>query len=477
MNFLVVLLFITYLSETFQVFDVFRFGVTYFHLALLLFYIAYVKKVLWDGVVLIIPKNLVSFFFASVLISGLLSGIVPLINGSSLLLIQYYKTFFHLIFLACIAFTLYSYPFKPDVWTNVLKIWIILSLFINLFGIYQIVARAFDLPLAWIDVTNVALQSRDIHNQTDSISQLSLKFKGFYRATSIFTEPSGLASFNTYIFILFVIPFIQRKKQFINNKIFNIITFSVCLITLFLTFSLTGFVGVALTIISIIIFEKIKKKTPIILSIFAAILLIIITDLIVESYTKLSVAGLFQQRLKGIMTLGSGRNEATDGESFVERMDNIIVSIDIWEKYPIFGTGLGLYQHNNDKNIRFSILSVTAALAEMGILGLISVCGLFIVIIAYAKKFLNYRNKLCQDNEQLNRLCSILLYLIIPTFVTNFISGNNLVNTNLWIILGMIFSITKYIHISQNKKIFKIVFLNKPLKTYLGLAVNRYLIK
>ncbi|MGA2298814.1 MAG: hypothetical protein ABSG15_14810, partial [FCB group bacterium] len=258
MNALVILIFASSLLYTFQVFSIGSYGVTTLDVLLGILILVFIKKIVWDGEKLKAGLHLGLFFYFGLFIAALLSGITPLQNGSMMMILQYFKSTIHFIFFGFFVFICAFYPFKEGLWTKVIKTFLIISIFINLFGIYQIVARAYDLPLAWLPITNISYVAKS-DTDVSSINQLSLQFGNFFRATSIFSEPSTLAIFTSMNLIFIIVPFVQNLKPFLKSKNLNIAVFITNIAGLFLTFSLTGYIILALVIIGIIVLERTKR--------------------------------------------------------------------------------------------------------------------------------------------------------------------------------------------------------------------------
>ena len=461
------IIFIAYFSDVFQLFEVGSYGVTFLDFAVLGFFIVFLKRIILDGEALEFPKNSAILFFGFILISAIISGFKPLIKGSTPEMIQFIKTFVHFLFIGFFAFIGGFYKIKLKHWNNVVKIWLVLSIFINLFGIYQIFARAFDLPLAWLQFTNVSLTGRST-NDMSYVRQLSLHYGNFFRATSIFTEPSSLASFNLVIQIFLIIPFVQKVKPFLKSKSLSISVFVISIITLFLCFSMTGFVGMMLILMGIFIFNRPKRILPFVVGLFATILVIIATDSVIEKYSGVSVVKLFSKRITGLVT----KKQGTTGESVGVRLHSGKVGVEIWERNPIIGTGLGLTSYNNKEGVEFGDFSFIAALAEMGLLGFISFTGMFVALFIITGRILLRKQIFGQLDEELKRWSGIVFYLMIYLFLINFISGNNLVSYSLWLFIGLIFSIIKRY---DKSKIRTIKLMNRPLKTALNKNLGRYI--
>lgn len=474
MHILVPLLVAALFSESFQAFAIGNYGVTYFELCMLAFILLVVKKCLWDGEKLRLTLNPIWLFFFLLVISVFISGIRPIFLGNSDVIVQYIKTTLHFVFLVTFAFSAGVYPMPNKIWESGIKTWLLVSLIINIFGIYQIIARALDLPFAWLESSNVSLLSRGFLEENE-FKQLSLRYENFFRATSFFPEPSALAAFNVYIMIFIIVPFVQKTGRFLKSRFLTVAIFFWGLLGLFLAFSLTGMVGILLVIASIFIFERVKHKLrTMLIMLLSSSILIVGADVFVQAYSNQSVLELFAQRVEGIMYFSTGKKTVTVGESFGMRRDYIGESINLWMNHPVLGVGLGLTAYSKDSKIGFAMYSVLAALSELGLLGFFAFIGffasLFGVTIKYIINHSNYKDY--PDNQR--RLIGILFYIMLLQFVVNFISGNNLVNTGLWAPMAIVLALINKTSIDEGKQFITISILKTPLKKQFVHAINAY---
>ncbi len=382
---------------------------------------------------------------------------------------QYFKTLTHFHFTYLLTAILIFYKIDNKTWEKFIRVWLYLSIIINIFGIYQIIARAFDLPFAWIELTNASFFSRNQQEESELI-QLSLKFQGFFRATSFFSEPSALGAFNGITLIFTLIPKFKNFKPFIESKKINTLIIILAIIGLLLAFSLTGVTIVAIIIIMLIFTEKIDVLFSVLKVLPIIVILVFISNYIVESYTGISILELFGKRFGTLSNLLMGKStfsHSIEGESVVSRGDNFRALFNIWLSSPIIGVGLGLtYLSPYANGWVFSDTSIMAVLAEMGIIGFIPYISIFIVFyylgfrITYTKSIYNA----IDDNSK--RLITLIIYLMSYLVVTNFLSANNLLNYTSALFFAFIISITNNYYIDYEKKYYIIKFVSKPLKSY-----------
>lgn len=471
MQIIIILMFIAFFGETFQVFGIGSYGVTVLDLLTVVFYAFMAKKIIWDGEELIIPKTAPVFLFLGFCATVLLSGITPLLNGSAEQINQFLKTTVHFYFIVLFTFFGFSKEINAKIWTRVIQVWLVSALLINVFGLYQIFARAYDLPLAWLDINNVSFTARGLVSD-EEVGQLSLKYMNFYRATSVFPEPSALAGFNIFIFCLQIIPYVQGKKQFIKSKPLSVAIFIATTIGTFATFSLTAFTTIILLMATVFVFEKRKLFKHIFVVLIAAVIMLTAADSLLVKYTGASVLGLFGNRISSIVKGGTDERKYMDGESIGYRARAAKESFIIWEEHPVFGIGMGLTQYSRKTDIMFSHYSSLGALAENGILGFFTFCGMFIAIAFSSAKLLRERHLYDHLDDDLKRLLGIVFYLNLEILYINFFTANQMVWFKLWNPLTIVFSVMTLIHIKNNGQSIRIKLMKQPLKIKLFSALQ-----
>lgn len=457
-------MFISYFAGGFQLFSISTYGVTSLDVVTLVLYIVFFAKAFWNNYSFKIPISALTISLVLFLISIVLSGLYLIIAVPSAEILQYFKTSIHLLFLMVFSFICLSYPFKTSVVDSIFKTWLILSIFINIFGVYQIFARAFDLPFAWLSYNNISMTMRGNADSEQAIHQLSISFGNFFRATSIFSEPSALATFNVYIIVLTAIPYIQGMKQFFKSKVLNITIFVLAIIGMFLSFSLTGVLGLVLVLSAVFLLESHKTKLRIVEIILVFIFLLIPADLLIEEYTETSVLGLFDKRITGILYQNDKMSEGTDGESYSSRLSTVYKSLDIWEDSPVVGIGLGLTQYQNKVELNYADFSIMTALCELGIIGAISFTAIFVSMFWLGIKGIRIIQSGKKYDENLRRQFGLIFYITLIQFEINFITGNNLIVPNLWIPIIFILA-PSYRLLLMNSQVFEFRMLNQSLKS------------
>ncbi len=431
---LVFFLFVSYFTTGYQLFAVAEYGITLVDAALSLFYgyVLYRIVVKGDEMKLGSPTTLV--LLLAYMAAIIASSINPMLSGDKVLTIQYIKTSSHLLFYALFPVFVLIYPIKSEVWLTILKFWLVLSVFINLFGFYQMAARIMDWPLAWLSYTNVSIHSF-VNNDSGDISQMTVRFGDFFRATSIFSELGAHAGFNLYVISLLLPDLVRGKRLFFKSLFFTVLVFSLSILGVVSTFSLTGLAGVGLIFMFIFIFESGKRRIRLALVLAVSGVIVFGADKISENFTGVSVAKLFQKRVAGILNYGDRRSETVSGESYSGRYASILYANEIWQKYPITGIGLGCTKHNRLNDATYLDMTFLSILTDTGTIGAATFLFFFWYVIFMLARIYRKRS---DDDDPTNQLAGIGIYFSVNLIVFNFFSGNISVSPWMWLPAGLL---------------------------------------
>jgi hypothetical protein len=464
MSFSVVLIFLGVLTGAYQFFAIDTYGVTLVDIGILIFFAAAAKRLLWDGAEIVIKRSIPMMLMFAMLGFVLISGINPLTSGDTPTQIQYLKSGFHFIYLWLVGFICAVLPIEHTVWKRGFQSWMLLAIPINIFGVYQIIARAFDLPFAWLDITNMAFAMRG--KDVADVGQLSLRYEGFFRATSIFSEPSALAGYNAVILMGLFVPYIRKIPPFFTSGLLRKIILMCTLVGIFLTFSLTGVAIIIAMLAFAMIFERSVNVIKLVKIAAVAVCILVITDVVVENYSSVSVSSLFTKRVSGIISVFSGRtDETTMGESFFYRADNMSAGVKVWMLRPFTGVGIGcMYNYTKDSERAFTDSTVFQALADTGIGGMLSIIGLCIATLVLLYR-ITKTSRFAQLSGDIVLMTAFLVYLEVYVIVGMF-TTNSLISIMLWLEWGMM---TALIHSFNEEYLsFRFRLVRIPIKEILS---------
>lgn len=416
--------------------------------------------------------RLISFAFIFIfIIAVLFSSFAIFYNPSQQYIIQFIKTSLHLFYIIALSFVIIFTSFDLKNWNSYFKTLIFISIPINIYGIYQLFARAFDLPFGWITLTNQNIFGSILEDEVQH-RQISLQFENFYRATSIYSEPSALAYANNIILLFYLVPFVAKMPLFFKNRVFNLIVILLALTNLFLCFSLSGIVSLVFLLVTILLLEKRINFKAFFISLVSFMCFIIITDKIVENYVNISILDLFKQRIGSVLNIT--KDEEIVGESTFKRAATSNYAIEKFANYPLSGTGLGLLKLHKDNEFLFIDQSTFSVLAETGILGLISFCAISLSIIPISYKI--YKSKFDETKLEYQRILKINFVFCLLLILLTFFVGNSVVSEAFWYNFAFLISGLKiYLQKNHPEKLILIIPKQQNMRFLITNRINLYL--
>lgn len=428
----------------FQVFAIGSMGVTPLEFTIMLFMLAVPFWMVWTGTPLRIPRGPEITVMVLLLASMTVSTISPVFYADSIRMVQSFKTLSHFIFMWSFGVVLWCIPVRPRAWIDALRLHLAVSIVICLFGAYQIVARALDLPLAWIDITNTSFIKGQM--QDNELGQLSLQFANLFRATSIFSEPSALATYSSINLALLVIPIFRGSAGILKTRWVQILAIVSALIALLLAFSLTGLMltGAVMVLAMVLYRQAAWKRVATVVAMSTVV--IVIADRVVESYADVSVVELFAMRVSSIITgkASSGESGTIVGESLTQRTGDYAASIEVWKESPLLGVGPGNFANSNFGRAYSSPYPATTygtVISEMGVVG-IAVFLVFLLVL-FGRLLLSERQWTRDhraDGSDLERLAPILPFILLITIFVC-LNGNLLVSAYWWLFFAFVLNV------------------------------------
>lgn len=461
MNFFIVIYYFATIFGFIELFSVLDYGLSINDIFLIIISLIFLKDFIWKGKILETAKNPALIFFLLQIAFVFISASVPIFKGDKIQIVQYMKTTSHFLLYTVIVFIGFTYKIENKVWVRIIQIWLISSILVNLFGIYQLFARIYDLPFAFFEYNTFSSQLRTADGDS-TLMQATLKLENFYRATSIFKEPSGLASFNLTVLIFVFFPFIHKLKPFFENKTLNFFVLFLSLVTILLTYSLTAAAVIMFLILSFLILTGFQYVGKFLFYIVIAFMILALSDNYIENYVNISVMEMFWDRISRLLTTFDPDKYAV-AESLPQRLKSATVALNVWSSSPIIGVGTGLLAFNTHTDITFADSSFFMVISQMGILGALSFVIMFGILLF--KTYTLAKKNIKNLNRDFNTTLNVLTYyLIVYLFIINMFIANNYVNPYMWSYLAIVFAVLNREYLKNKYPLFKIKFSDIPLK-------------
>lgn len=433
---------ITAVLGLFQVWNIGDFGFATIEIVMGLVYAYTFYHAVWLGRPLRVPKRTEIIVMGLVLLVFAGSSLTPLVSGNAPQVSQALKTLAHFVFLWLAAMLLISLPISAKQWVTAFRIHFAVSFVVVVFAMYQLPARTFEWPLGWIEITNQSFRKLD--KEASEMSQLALRFADFYRATSLFSEPSALAGYSAMSLMMMIVPLFRRSRTIIKSKTFLTLSIICTTIALFLAFSMSGMLLVAATLVlSVMLYPRTAPKRMA-MFLAASVALLLVADFTIEKNFNISVMTLFGTRV-GNLVSGEATSGGSDiiGESVTQRTGDYWVSGKVFESSPIIGVGAGNFGKSEAGKRHLTQYPSTvygSVLGEMGIIG-ICIVVLFLLIlygraqVAERQWTKNHRG----EDTDLDRLIPLMPFRMVLVIITG-VSGSYLVSAIFWVDVVIVLS-------------------------------------
>ncbi len=380
-----------------------------------------------------LPMDIPTSALLALMFAALCSIIPPLLSGSPAYLQQYLKSTMHFAYMWLFAVCCAATVVKPEVLVMLFRVFVVLAIPINIFGIYQVPARAFDWPLAWIEYSGSAVK------QTN---QLSLEFDGFFRATSIFSEPSAFAIFTMTTAIILLVPHLFYNKRIVENRVLFYLSLYTSFISMFLTFSLTIVLQFAGFIVAVFLLSR-RSTVKKLLTMFSVMTVVFVgTNVAISTYAGSDLFDLYFRRVASNI-VGEDKIEAVSGDSFGVRADAQKAAISIWKANPILGSGFGCLGYVRSNEGLFGVNALQMYLFTFATTGALG--GLAIVVYTFGLSIGLMRVLIRRQRERTDSavIGSEDIVLAIAAFLccneaVHGLSSDDLILQYHWVVMGVV---------------------------------------
>jgi len=307
-----------------------------------------------------------SSLYATFFVFTAFLGIFPLLDSSESQLVDFITKGAQLVFSFAIFLVISSLPLSEKELRGVLRIWLFVSVGVSLYAIYQVFARVYGLPLAYMELTNPSVtygggESRIIH--------------GFYQVESVFREPSYLGAYLLGPIVLCTVFLLKGAGNSVltGSRAANWTILCVLISAVLFTASQAAYLSLLVTVACMFFIGDVSrvKMTKIMLLLLAAFIgvgaFLELLDIGFLSAFSIRVKYLFLNIMDP-----AGTEEIT---STRVRTGAILAALDVWASHPILGVGLNNMGHYNNE-YEFS-LGWWQLLADQGLLGTSALVLLF----------------------------------------------------------------------------------------------------
>lgn len=424
-----------------QLFAIGGFGVSPLEFSLLGVFGIAAYRWLWLAQPIQIPRSYEVLGLVAMFSAVTVSTAVVAMSGSAPVVTQSLKTYAHFIYLWMVGLVFLCLPITAEDWVRALRVHFAIATVVMVYGLYQLPARAFDWPLAWIDIGNVSF-TRGLSDDTE-IGQIALKFQNFYRATSIFSEPSSLSGYATATLVMLIVPYFRGTPSIIRQRWWFWLLIVLSALSIFLAFSITGLLLLGAALIGmVILYPRESAKRLLVVGLFC-LLFVGVADRAVEAVTDISVIELFGQRLSSYVSGAAADDElgTIAGDSFSQRLLDYQTALSAWEDAPLTGVGPGSFSESavgRRYSQPFLSTLIGSVLVEFGLIGFVLIIGGLLGFLIRSwmveRQWTRHHRGIKAAEEQIASFIPFRWLLIVLTTVT----GNFLITPSFWFDVAML---------------------------------------
>jgi hypothetical protein len=378
----------------------------------------------------------VSVFVVFFIYTGVLSAI-NLFNASNDQFIDFATKAAQLLLVLPVFFVVSSLPAGEEELRTGLRIWIFAALVTSVYAVYQLFARVYGWPFAYIELTNPSVAyGGDEARVYDRYAEIS----------SFLREPSYLGAYLIGPILLCSVFLLNGKGHVLLTKssILNWTLLAVLALALLLSGSQGAYVTLIATIGIMYATNRISRNsTTKLVMIFLVLLLasgVLLASLGVDFFGALSLRLKFL--LLNIMD-PAGTSEVT---SFRVRAECSLAALGVWIAHPILGVGLNNMSYYTD--VCDFTLGWGQLLVDQGMLG-------FIALILVFWALLRGLSRLSKE-PSLSPFWSLVIVGLIFVLISDIVNGAvcyNWVDPQRWFSLG----IANLVYIQANSRLSKSV--------------------
>lgn len=304
--------------------------------------------------------------YAILFVYTALLGIFSLLDASQSQLIDFATKAIQLLFSFAIFMILSSLPFTEKELRAAVRVWVITAFVVSLYGIYQLFARIYDLPLARMELTNpsIALDRNEARY-----------IEGYYQVESVLSEPSYLGAYLLGPIVITLVFLLRCKADYriVKSPAVGGMILLVLLFAFFLTGSQAAYISLFLTLASMFFTGLVPRlKLAKVFLLFLAVFVVIGALLEIHDIGFLR-AFLVRTEYLVLNILDPART--VEITSVKVRSEAIYEALQVWASSPFLGVGLNNMRYYTE-GYEFS-LGWWQLLADQGLIGMAALMFVF----------------------------------------------------------------------------------------------------
>jgi len=368
--------------------------------------------------------------------TGLLS-VINLFNASNDQFVDFGTKAAQLLLVVPVFFVISSLPAGEKELHTSLRIWICIAFVASVYAVYQLFARIYGWPFAYVEMTNPSVAYGGMSARV---------YDGYADVSSFLREPSYLGAYIIGPILLSSVFLLNGKGRLLlfQSSILNWTLLAVLSSALLLSDSQGAYLSLLVTIGFMYVTNRIKRTRTTKLVIIFLVLLFVGGVLLAS--IGIDFLGSLSLRLRFLLLNIMDPSGTEDLTSFRVRSECTLAALGVWISHPILGVGLNNLSYYTD--VCDFTLGWGQLLVDRGLLG-------FIALISVFWSLLRGLNNLSKQTD-LSSFWSLVVVGLFCVLVSDIVNGvvcYNWVSPQRWFTLGM----ANLVYIQVNSRLSKSV--------------------
>ena len=269
---------------------------------------------------------------------------------------EFFTFWIQLVFATLLYFALANtIPYSKQL-RYVFQLWIGVAFIVALYGLYQVLARNFEWPLAYLPY---------LHPEPERLPS-GLAFAGYVRPSSFLREPTYLGMYLLGPTLFTAILFFTRqdKKWLFRSRRLNAIVLTTLLLTIVASFALAAYITLGVLLSLSLLFNR-RLRKPII-HFGSKLIVMLLVFLLVSKLLQMPFSQAIEERLVRVISVIFPMEVNPPDPSAQIRLYEAIIALKTWLNHPIIGVGLNQLQFVNPHYIPADTTSWQIKIAERG---------------------------------------------------------------------------------------------------------------
>lgn len=299
-----------------------------------------------------------------------LLSLINLIDARVVQVVDFWTKAIQMLFAAGLFFVISSVMIGVEGFRGLLQVWIVTATFIALYAVYQLFARLYGWPLAYLELSNPTFSYGYMTGRS---------IIGYSQIQGVFKEPSWLASYLIGPITLTSVFILDGKDDWLlsRSRLVNLsILFLLCG-AFFVSGSAAGFI----TLVAVVggasawaVFHRVGFRYMVRLLQVGLLVLVPLTVFIVLGGQE--ILSYFDERFGRIAERLVNLTFLEGNTSLARRARGLLEGIRVWLEHPVLGVGMNNFVYHS-RSVVATQNAWAELLADRGALGFLSMLGIY----------------------------------------------------------------------------------------------------